>query len=40
MRNYKPGLLLLVLLGACGTPGGDIEPQAGDFAFIEVKLKG
>jgi hypothetical protein len=33
-------LALLLLLGACGTPGKDIAPEAGDFAFLEVKLKG
>lgn len=30
----------LVLLGACGTPGTEVLPQEGDFAFLEVKLKG
>lgn len=30
----------LVLMSACGTPGVDLAPQAGDFAFLEVKLKG
>lgn len=33
-------LALLAILGACGTPGVPISPMAGDFAFIEVKLKG
>ena len=35
-------LLVAFLLGlsACGTPGKDLVPEAGDFAFLEVKLKG
>ena len=32
--------MLFLLIAGCGTPGQDIAPQAGDFAFIEVKLKG
>ena len=31
---------MLLLLSACGTPGQDVSPAEGDFAFIEVKLKG
>ena len=31
---------LLLLAGACGTPGREVVPEAGDFAFLEVKLKG
>jgi hypothetical protein len=31
---------ILVVMSACGTPGLDLAPQAGDFAFLEVKLKG
>lgn len=30
----------LVLLAACGTPGQGIRPEATDFAFLEVRLKG
>ena len=37
MRRFVP---ILLLLSACGTPGRDVAPQQGDFAFIEVKLKG
>ena len=33
-------LALLMLLGACGTPGVDLTPDPGDFAFLEVKLRG
>ena len=31
---------LLMALAACGTPGREVVPEAGDFAFLEVKLKG
>jgi hypothetical protein len=37
MKRLVP---ILLLLSACGTPGRNVEPQPGDFAFIEVKLKG
>ena len=37
MRRFVP---LLLLLSACGTPGRELAPQEGDFAFLEVKLKG
>ena len=30
----------LGLLAACGTPGQRISPQPGDFAFVEIKLRG
>ena len=30
----------VLLLTACGTPGVDLVPEPGDFAFLEVKLKG
>jgi hypothetical protein len=33
-------MALLLLLGACGTPGKQVVPETGDFAFLEVKLKG
>lgn len=33
-------LALLLLLAACGTPGTEVVPEAGDFALLEVKLKG
>ena len=33
-------VVVLLLLAACGTPGAEVRPEAGDFAFIEVKLKG
>jgi hypothetical protein len=36
----KRALPFLLLLSACGTPGRELAPQDGDFAFIEVKLKG
>lgn len=37
MKRYLP---ILLVLSACGTPGRDLAPEPGDFAFIEVKLKG
>ena len=37
MRRFVP---LLLLLSACGTPGRVVAPEPGDFAFLEVKLKG
>jgi hypothetical protein len=38
----KQPLLALLLLGlpACGIPSRDITPQPGDFALIEVQLRG
>jgi hypothetical protein len=30
----------LLLLAACGTPGVQVDPEPGDFAFVHVKLKG
>lgn len=33
-------LALLLVLAACGTPGPEVAPEASDFAFLEVKLKG
>ena len=33
-------LLPLLLLAACGTPGKEVKPQADDFAFVEVRLRG
>ena len=33
-------LALLLLAAACGTPGVEVTPQPGDFAFLEVTLKG
>ena len=38
MRNIAS--ILLLSIAACGTPGSEISPQPGDFAFIDVKLKG
>ena len=40
MNKLNPVLFLTALLGACGAPGGDVVPVSGDFAFIEVTLKG
>ena len=37
MRKLLP---LFLLLSACGTPGVLLVPEAGDFAFLEVRLKG
>jgi hypothetical protein len=34
----KP-LALLLLLGACAAPGIWVEPEPGDFAFLEVFVK-
>jgi hypothetical protein len=36
----KLPVAVLLLLAACGTPGGEVAPIAGDFAFLEVRLKG
>lgn len=36
----KRSLAFLLLVASCGTPGGDIQPQPGDFAFIEIQLQG
>jgi len=36
----KAAVVLLLLIGACGAPGREVVPQPGDFAFLEVKLKG
>jgi len=33
-------LSLVLLAAACGTPGVQVVPQPGDFAFLEVTLKG
>jgi hypothetical protein len=32
--------MVLLTLSACGTPGREVLPEPGDFAFLEVKLKG
>ncbi|MGQ0553810.1 MAG: hypothetical protein ACT4PU_11400 [Planctomycetota bacterium] len=32
--------LLLALAAACAAPGLAVSPQAGDFAFVEVDLRG
>jgi len=32
--------LLVLAIGACGTPGSEVIRRPGDFAFIEVTLKG
>jgi hypothetical protein len=31
---------VLLLLSACSEPGRAVTPEPGDFAFIEVTLKG
>ncbi len=31
-------LLLLLLAASCGTPGAEVRPMEGDFAFLEFKL--
>ena len=37
----KISIAFLALLAAsCGTPGREVRPEAGDFAFLDVKLKG
>ena len=38
MKNLP--LAFLLFAAACGTPGGEVTPEADDFAFLEVKLKG
>jgi hypothetical protein len=30
----------LLVLSACSAPGTELAPEPGDFAFIEVTLKG
>ena len=30
----------ILLLASCGEPGKRIDPVEGDFAFLEVRLKG
>lgn len=32
--------VLVLAMGACGTPGAQVLRQPGDFAFLEVTLKG
>ena len=36
----RAAIAFLLLLAACGTPGRLVVPEPGDFAFLEVKLKG
>jgi hypothetical protein len=36
--RYAPAWLLV--LAACSAPGTELVPEPGDFAFIEVTLKG
>jgi hypothetical protein len=36
----RAAFAFLLLLGACGTPGKYVTPEPGDFAFLDVKLKG
>ncbi len=31
---------VLLLLAACAAPGQEVNPEAADFAFLEVRLKG
>ena len=38
MKRFS--LALLLLAASCGTPGQEVTPRAGDFAFVEAKLKG
>jgi hypothetical protein len=33
-------LVLLLLLASCATPGVEVKPEAGDFAFLEITLAG
>ncbi len=33
-------LAIVMTLAACGTPGREVLPEPGDFAFLEVRLKG
>lgn len=33
-------IALLLVLAACGTPGPEVAPEASDFAFLEIKLRG
>ena len=40
MKRLSLAPLLLLALAACGTPGPEVSRQTGDFAFIEVTLKG
>lgn len=36
----KHALVVLVALAACSAPGSELVPEPGDFAFLEVTLKG
>jgi hypothetical protein len=44
MKRLLPALLLLATTAiaflACATPGKEISPQPGDFAFLEIQLRG
>jgi hypothetical protein len=37
MRHVLPWLMALA---ACSAPGTELAPEPGDFAFLEVTLKG
>lgn len=30
---------LVILAASCGTPGPEVRPMEGDFAFLQVNLK-
>ncbi len=36
----RPLLTPFLLLAGCAAPGTAVQPQATDFAFLEVKLRG
>jgi len=38
MRRFP--LATVIALAACGTPRREVLPEPGDFAFLEVRLKG
>jgi hypothetical protein len=39
MRAFLP-LSVVWWLGACAAPGVAVHPEASDFAFFEIKLRG
>jgi len=40
MRTSLRTLALLALLSSCAAPGVALVPQADDFAFLEIDLRG
>ena len=40
MKRFAVPVLLFAVGTSCGMPGMEVVPQPGDFAFLEVTLKG